>query len=39
MLIYNTYLYPDGIVYLLVKICILIMVLLVWWAANSAPVV
>ena len=35
----HTFLAPDGIMYLIVKISVLILVLLVWVAAHSSPVV
>jgi hypothetical protein len=33
------YLYPDSLTYLIVKICVLALVLLLYFAITSAPVV
>jgi hypothetical protein len=33
----HTFLFPDGIMYLIVKLCVLALVLLLWLAATSAP--
>jgi hypothetical protein len=34
----NTFLYPDNLTYLLVKICVLILVILLWLFFTPAPV-
>jgi hypothetical protein len=35
----NTFLYPDNLTYLIVKICVLILVILLWLFFTPAPVV
>jgi hypothetical protein len=33
------FLYPDSLTYLLIKLCILLLVLVFWFAVTSAPAV
>jgi hypothetical protein len=33
----HTYLMPDGLLYLLVKLLVLVITLLVWWTVTSLP--
>lgn len=33
------FLYPDSLTYLLIKLCILLLVLLLWFAVTTAPAV
>ncbi|AFY76134.1 hypothetical protein Ple7327_0704 [Pleurocapsa sp. PCC 7327] len=35
----NSFLYPDSLTFLIVKICVLILAILVWLVFTSAPVV
>jgi len=35
----HTYLAPDGVLYLLVKLCVLMLALLLWWVVTAPAVV
>ena len=35
----HTFFFPDGIMYLIVKLCVLVLVLMLWFAATSSSAV